>query len=105
MSNELEPALSAEEWADITRYGVVVSEIDVGPFHFGTNSSDESLLALANAALPDESPYKITPEDSRFLEQIALAHAESGEYWQTRTAARLRAIALKLAALLPPKTL
>lgn len=67
----------------------------------------QAMMALANHALPDDSPYKITRLHIGYLERIedALHRAEvlgdGRMIIASEMAARLRA---KLAALLPPET-
>ncbi len=92
MSDELKPALSAEEWA-----------LPNGPArqHIWDHGGLEQLIAVANAALPDDSPYKITRADVEELESVA-ADAINAARWSERDVAPLRAIAAKIAALLPP---
>ncbi len=81
MEDSIAPALSAEEWA--FRSGITL----------GVHGSLPRMIALANAALPDDSPYKITRGD------VDALRLESGP-----SEAFLFRLAAKLAALLPPGT-
>lgn len=63
-----------------------------------------ALIALANAALPDGHPAKITREWVALLREVALTHeAESGDDWHDDVAP-IRAIADALESYLPPDT-
>lgn len=131
MTDELKPALSADEWKlpDARRsafYAMAEADhtLTVGDgkvtSHVGLNiPSGEltALIALANAALPDNSPYKITRaewydlessvsnmeglavglEDRSDLNGPAYARA------MRRLAKTLKTLAGKLDALLPPE--
>jgi hypothetical protein len=106
MADPIPPALTAEEWA-----AAYARETDASlgfhPLHtelvqaadFGRYAQ---AAALANAALPDGDPRKLTHEDLEELRDLmqpgsdaALRHAE--------TQAALGRITAKLAALLPPR--
>jgi hypothetical protein len=119
MSDEIPPALSPEEWADVEsneigssvyRPGVYCTHLfprhrvnfaggdDDGVIQVG-NDDAPFVMALANAALPDGSPYKITRDD---VEEIGEAY----EHYRDMQAPGYRAfqrLAAKLAALLPPR--
>lgn len=58
----------------------------------------EALLALANAALPDGSAYKITRADVQALREVISCLADIGKYTDD-----VEQLAAKLAALLPPE--
>jgi hypothetical protein len=65
-------------------------------------------IAKHNAALPDDDPRKITREDVALLrsEYEAIMDAQSDEYWDAVAVERangFKALADKLAALLPPE--
>ncbi len=120
MSDELKPALSAEEWAQSGEYGqrlwtfdngVQVAIPDAGGAEVNWDGAvydsrmqalgDKHLavIALLNHALPNDSPYKITRADAHdclvgavFIRQ----HADDGS--------ALRRLADKLFAILPPET-
>lgn len=69
-----------------------------------------ALVALANAALPDDSPYKITHADVRRCLDVAagieVEYAAGHQLQRFATAALIgewRTLAAKLAALLPPE--
>lgn len=59
------------------------------------------VLQLANAALPDDSPYKITRADVDAL-GVAATLIEDLKYLASGRPAELRVLAAKLAAPLPP---
>lgn len=93
-TTHIQPALTPEDWREILAVGADCA-------------NPHQTMALANAALPDDDPRKIRRED---VEALANARAFSidpasvieGEIPIDRDAtARLRALAAKLAALLP----
>lgn len=93
----IEPALSAEEWAEEK-----AKTPPAGTLSWALRHIDADLLpahvAMANFRLPDDSPYKITKEDVRLL-----LNASSGFIHEaSRQDMALRSLAAKLAALLPP---
>lgn len=110
MTDTIAPALTPERWAYIkgrdyplrTRVGNACDEIDLA-------LSEEGLIAVVNAALPSDSPYKITREDITLLRSAAGAvdslHGEvcSGACTCAAEEAALDRLAAKLAALLPPE--
>lgn len=56
----IEPALSAEEWKQLARNrNFMAGECE----HYAFGNDFEGAMAVANAALPDDSPYKITWAD------------------------------------------
>lgn len=112
------PALSAEEWAEVEPLadGGYSDELYslVSP---GTRLADlPKVIALANAALPDASPYKITRTDCydlatsvNHMESLAAGLEDRPDlngpayaYALRRHANMLKTVAAKLAALLPP---
>lgn len=113
MTEDVKPALTADEWAsddfgNAERSGQWVyaangfSGIVVGWKNkmSGICLGEDILpavMAVANAALPDDSPCKITRDD------VALIH----ETWEGdrgyMNADKLRRLSAKLAALLPPE--
>jgi len=124
MSDEIRPALTADEWAKtsfirpdstFTAYGsdgrvfeaaaynmaaecLPDSELDIGDTIW-TGEPVASLIALANYALPDDSPYKITQADVELIRDSAEEFRVS---WPVGERGLL-AVAAKLAALLPPQ--
>ena len=116
MSDELKPALSAEEWARIAiptpitapgrsvRVEVVDAGLLIGPREFIGRDDVPALIALANAALPDDSPYKITRDDVTILDQLVCVIPNGVGLGDDPNGARrwLRGFVTKLAALLPP---
>lgn len=108
MTDTIAPALTPEEWnrRAALRDGTEIEAVEGG--NLGLNAFDEAILigaeefpavlALANASLPDDSPYKITRED------VELVRDSVNELFvQDRVGPGLRALAAKLAALLPPE--
>lgn len=102
MANETEirPALTPEEWADIRAHGLPNCCV-ANDFY-----SEVAQLAMANYALPDADPRKITRTDVEWLRKLLYDRGwEDGkpgedepEWDQQRDA-----LAAKLAALLPPE--
>ena len=115
MTDELKPALSAEEWARVEAErvegiengwpplrGVFIDGED-GLFPTGiiyNPFAPVPLIALLNAALPDDSPYKITRDDVAYVLQLATEPFYGGAAYNDKDV-WLRLVA-KLAALLPP---
>ena len=111
MTDEIAPALTPEEWRIYDRAVESAREkgdaliYSVRPWIVNAGSTRESLpraMTIANAALPDDSPYKITRSDLDKLD--CAASALRHEYGSDdEDAADLDALAAKLAALLPPE--
>ena len=121
MSEKIKPALTAEEWSTLKdgyyvelsgcRIGIDTDGLDVRGRFMGEEATvprecAPALMALANAALPDDDPRKITRED------VAACRAFDFNFWgmesdsvEVRRAdcERLQLLAAKLAALLPPE--
>jgi hypothetical protein len=111
VENQIAPALSADEWKEkhAARPGhdgeiaVCVTDDGLGVgYHadklgqdwmYPTRAGAAAFIALANAALPDDSPYKITRADLAMLETCETYEPDYGGL------ARLQR---KIAALLPP---
>jgi len=97
-TRKIEPALSEQEWAAVLETIEIKRERQLAP------SADQCAhdIAVANAALPDSDPRKITRatiEDIRSAaEQIQL---DPEEYYRGR---RLLSFADALASYLPPET-
>lgn len=111
MSDEptIPPALSAEQWKDALAVAIVPNGVSPGcvalfqmycdEYGYATYASSSDLpkfIALANAALPDDSPNKITRADVAFLNEIA------GALYSGAWSGPAERLAAKLAALLPP---
>lgn len=107
------PALTPEEWAKVQRDTLMPYDAFDAISAFGMSrpsnaDSAVALIALANAALPDRDPRKITRADVDALRQLAgtvriptgdgmtFLTPGGGPPWAT-------ALAAKLAALLPPE--
>lgn len=95
MPDPIEPALTAEEWADFARSSRLARKGMLGAV-LGSGQLPK-VLAMANAALPDGDPRKITRDDVLILRQVVGAWFPD---WRMEALAELAA---KLAALLPPK--
>ncbi len=121
MTDEIKPALSADEWRRKsaqrgTQYGMDGFSAAIDPvmgLTIDNRGSDDAsshdsaahlaiIIALANAALPDTSSYKITRKDVYVMECAASAiRAEYGS--GDEDALELDRLTAKLAALLPPE--
>jgi hypothetical protein len=104
-AKQVPPALSAEEWqeADARRVRAFVQATDDLPPHLRPEAwghQPQVALALANAALPDDSPYKITRAD------VEACRAAGPRTWHDPIHGEppevLARLAAKLEALLPP---
>lgn len=124
----IKPALSAEEWADVQSYqtgctvfrgGVSASPLDMGKrVRLGGGDDDGCIeigkveapfvIALANAALPDDDPRKITPALVEYLRTAAhdaeARHDESGEMSDYEEQQQLLAWAEAISSYLPPES-
>lgn len=72
MNDTIEPALNAEGWETLTP----LSGVDwraIGQ-QFGVLGSPPTLIALANAALPDSDPRKITRAAVEVIRKFAYWH-------------------------------
>lgn len=98
------PALTADEWARVPRPDVT----DFTGRYLGSSTAQESdagahaIVAVANAALPDSDPRKLTRDD---VAALCLAASTIRAEWgdDDPEARDLRRVATKLAALLPPE--
>lgn len=116
-AKQIAPALSAEEWANVLRPNEARGFPEDGePYEdrraaaksFGSWKMDTGhfpqALAAANAALPDDSPYKITRDDVGRLRDIAVGLESATDIPGAMGSGRtLHTLADKLAALLPPE--
>jgi hypothetical protein len=104
-----EPALTPDEWAE-QRYrddeygegvgilrGTLCTVYDSGEGRFPMDAG--KVLALANHALPDGHPLKITRDDVLWLERVISLEM----YENPRLAEHINTLRIKLAALLPPE--
>lgn len=123
MTQPIEPALSPDEWenpADVGYFDWDSGIVDVSADAFRPAKLPAKLIALANAALPDSDPRKITRETVRRLSALA-GHLENvndmsqeigdgyaPDVWQSAEMEQgitlLRAIADALESYLPPET-
>jgi hypothetical protein len=90
------PALTLEEWASARTGDHSVSAI----LQYLEPEDMPAIIAWANAALADGDPRKITRDDVKEL--IGAADGIDEEYGDG-TGSGIRAVAAKLAALLPPE--
>lgn len=110
MSEELEPALTAEEWRGVGPSGVghppMPSTLD--DITYLDDDDLPKAVAIANFSLAVDSPYKITRADIAFVDAIVRGSPQP----DTATSEgrlinvglqSLRRLSAKLAALLPPE--
>src|SRR5690349_10334096 len=104
----IEPALTPEEWKHDERVAAFAREPG-SRLLMGDRDDDRSchrLMALANAALPDDDPRKITRDDIVLLLNLSRGIATFYNQGDERNMAvrdQTRALAAKLAAFLPPE--
>lgn len=115
--DEIKPALTPEEWerpvASSREPAYVRPDRVPGYVAFDTNLVGdepivfpaEQVLAIANAALADDSPHKITRQDVDLVIGVALTIdlEFSGFHERDARSVALESLAGKLAALLPPE--
>jgi hypothetical protein len=114
----IEPALTAEEWANTSAtrgrdgWEVAIEAGDGISFRYDADKagSDDigvpvsalpAVVALANAALPDDDPRKLVAADVKALNESA--ELIEGEYHHSLLPSALCALAARIAALLPPE--
>lgn len=98
MSDEIRPALSPEQWADykiVDEGGLRLLDLEA----FLEEHGARGLMAIANDALRDDDPAKITADDASLAREYETRWAHDDP-----EAVRLRAHAAKLAALLRPRS-
>jgi len=101
MSDELKPALTPEEWRAALDNVFVLQAMALEAVSPERGNAVRG-IALLNAALPDDSSYKITRKDVYVMECAASAiRAEYGS--DDEDALELDRLAAKLNALLPPE--
>ena len=113
----IEPALSAEEWTNVLHPQIPrgfpeepddvesIADAIASRASYRCDFKDwPQTLALANAALPDDSPYKITRADVAMLGECEIRQQVGGDHtdWDRLDDTR-QALAAKLEALLPPQ--
>lgn len=108
MNEPIRPALTCEEWEDVDEKDI--HGWDDGNLYVGRPRSKEgdlditdrphALIALANAALPDDDPRKITHES---VAVIRAAGDNAAEWGHDLAAAVLRGVADGLRSYLPPE--
>jgi hypothetical protein len=94
MTDRLEPALSEEEWARVHDGTARWAVLDMAP------EVQRKMIALANAALPDDDPRKITWEMVTVIREAAHVPQHDGATWEDE---RVTRIADTLESYLPPK--
>lgn len=111
---KIEPALSAEGWADARDESGALSEnLLYEVCYLWGKKQPAATIALANAALPDDDPRKITRETVSQL-RVLVGKAEdswdegpAGEGWQSdaliAAVAAGRKLVLALESYLPPE--
>lgn len=108
MSDAIPPALTPDEWARVEPsdiYGHDDGGVYVGAYRGGdieVGVRDHALIALANAALPDTDPRKITREWVREIRGAARDYALPDGFLHSGEV--LNRIADALASYLPPET-
>lgn len=108
MSDEIRPALTPEEWEG-ARGGDARSRLcetaNYVQYHVREQAAAEYVeaMALANEAIPDSHPHKITRADVALLELASRRLDMGSEFGFDPDVADLRLLAAKLAALLPPE--
>jgi len=111
MTDEIRPALSAEEWkgptADVLDGYVDLDTgtVDVRLGGAGSQSRSQhddawALVALLNDSLPDDDPRKLTWED---VERVNLAGGMVARAGAETVADNLFTLAAKIASQLPPR--
>lgn len=111
---EIQPALSRDEWLPSTESGMDphlnvagVQRWSAADFSYGYEYSMERPHAIAAICL-HEQPFGFTPADLADMEEAISAQSQvcgefcTGSCEHDATAARLRLVAAKIAALLPP---
>ena len=96
---KIQPALTAEEWAE-WRDEVRELGTDNALSQWGENCEAETVVAVANDALPDDDARKITSGD---LDMLTSACWELEDSRKQAHADALRVLRDRLAALLPPE--
>jgi hypothetical protein len=91
----IEPALTPEEWQALPDAAAAVAVMAL-PSLRRQPERMQIVMALANAALPDDDPRKITWEDVYALRNWDLLD-------EGKTQLYLKRLAAKLAAFLPPE--
>lgn len=101
MENQIAPALSADDWAVVEKYEVCYLRAEAGPrTWWDGGDGPQAVMALANARLADDSPYKITREDLEIARAVAGDPFDSLEHYENRD--KWAGFVAKLTALLPP---
>lgn len=101
-THEIEPALTAEEWARIER-DVPIMRISTVDDVCSLDLDDKvAAIAIANHTLPDGDPRKITRDDVDFLEWVA-EQMRKAPIGSPDDDAKLDRFADRLRALLPPE--
>ena len=107
-TKEIKPALTAEEWAEIKRLsarGYFQATADLPPQlrALALDFDQFRAMAVANAALPDDDPRKITRDEVAMIAEEARVRSWNGTHYDLSLAPDWNRLAAKLAALLPPE--
>jgi hypothetical protein len=111
MTDRVEPALSGYEWSHVRRGGDTLRDAQLDAAIEGVRrlraEHMPALIALANAALPDSDPRKITREMVAAMRDAAHSaesrHDRSGELVDYETQRQFEQWADALSSYLPPE--
>lgn len=110
MADEIKPALTPEEWAIGGKEHSSFRIIDGAPVRWDVcewcaidSDTAGEMVAIGNAALPNDSPYKITRGDVKAIKRAGHYGSNGAAVLTPERLDELLAIADKLAALLPPE--
>jgi hypothetical protein len=104
MPDDIMPALDAEEWLEYGADRTVLRDFAMGKRPWGPrrrHSDEDKLHAVAAMALYGQ-PFGFTQADVQLLEDEAVMHARRGAPSDLNRAASIRALAQRIAALIPP---
>lgn len=104
MADDTLPALSAEEWIQYGANRSVLRDFACDKRPWGPRrrfTYEEKLHAAAAMALYDQ-PFGFTRSDMYLLLDEAMRHEQNGTSEDVRRSSRLRDLAARIAALLPP---
>lgn len=104
--SEPTPVMTASEWKDVRGFttSYLLSNLGDGIDVIRDEPGDREstlplIMAVANHALPDDHPLKMTLSDVNLIREVA----EDYKYRGTSTHVELQALSAKLTALLPPE--
>ena len=104
MTDELHPALTEEEWIQYGDDRSVLADFAAGRRAWGPRRrhNEEDKMHAAAALALFRHPFGFTHEDVQLLEDQATFHEHRGAVTDQMLADRLRWLAQRIAALLPP---